>query len=344
VKSTAPCAWRATHCNAHERFTIVVEHPASCATLSTATQVAPLPSGSMTPWAREWWRLTRLHFSWLTLSRTYASTRQLPVSLQGSLPACGSTLWPSGIRTHWMGNPKSRNASDHVPPSGPAFTGRSHWSNLRRPSPLLALTLNSGSFPPPALHRLRRSYQPVRHPQRPGLTSRVSGWVLTHPPLWTSRVALPSLSTRAAVNIPAERQVAFVTHFPDVPIFPELPIGSASPLLFRDPLNVHYALRPAWSPSHPRWPSTPKALIASSPPRPLRLLPLERHLPGGSISHWESARFHGARKIRSGLSRPDRNSSGGHGTLLLRRPESAIAAIQSQQRRVRATFNNLALV
>ena len=50
---------------------------------------------------------------------------------------------------------------------------------------------------------------------------------------------------------------------------------------FRGLLNVHYSLQPACSPSHPRWPSTSKALIASLPPRPLRLLPA-----GEAVAGW----------------------------------------------------------
>ena len=34
-----------------------------------------------------------------TRSRTYASTRSLPIALQGSLPACLAGLWPDGFRT-----------------------------------------------------------------------------------------------------------------------------------------------------------------------------------------------------------------------------------------------------
>jgi hypothetical protein len=41
----------------------------------------------------------------LTLSRAYVSTSRLPVALQGSLPACGSSLWPGGIRTRWTDTP-----------------------------------------------------------------------------------------------------------------------------------------------------------------------------------------------------------------------------------------------
>ena len=78
-------------------------------------------------------------FPRLILSRTYASTKQLPAPLQGSLPACGSTLWPGGIRTRWMSNPNFKMcpstflllnqpllvASIHFAPSAGGFRSRS---------------------------------------------------------------------------------------------------------------------------------------------------------------------------------------------------------------------------
>src|SRR5687768_324021 len=56
-------------------------------------------------------------FPRLTLSRTYVSLRQLPAASQGSLPACGSTLWPDGIRTRWTDTPNFRTSPTTSLPS-----------------------------------------------------------------------------------------------------------------------------------------------------------------------------------------------------------------------------------
>jgi hypothetical protein len=150
-----------------------------------------------------------------------------------------------------------------------------------RPSPLLAFALNSGPFPPRALHRLQRPYGPVRHPQRPGQPSRVSGWA---PPPTSG-----DFPCRIALSIHACRR-----HYPggasgclchsSVLTFQPSPAsrpGRPPHHRFRGLLNVHCSLRPPGSPSHPRWPSTSKALIASLPPRPLRLLPA-----GEAVAGW----------------------------------------------------------
>jgi hypothetical protein len=44
-------------------------------------------------------------FPRLTLSHTYASPSWSPTPSQGLLPACGSALWPDGIRARWRDTP-----------------------------------------------------------------------------------------------------------------------------------------------------------------------------------------------------------------------------------------------
>lgn len=47
-------------------------------------------------------------FPRLTLSHAYVSPPGLPPPSQGLLPACGSALWPGGIRTRWTDTPNFR--------------------------------------------------------------------------------------------------------------------------------------------------------------------------------------------------------------------------------------------
>src|SRR5215469_2593188 len=47
-------------------------------------------------------------FPRLTLSHAYASAPRSPSASQGLLPACGSALWPGGIRTRWTDTPNFR--------------------------------------------------------------------------------------------------------------------------------------------------------------------------------------------------------------------------------------------
>jgi hypothetical protein len=109
-----------------------------------------------------------------------------------------------------------------------------------------------------------------------------------------------SLSTRAAVNTPAEHQVALATlSCPGVPAFPTIPgevglritvFGVCSTFTARCGPRSRQATQ--GGPLHRRLRSLRYLHDHSDCYR------LERQLPGGSIPHWESARFHGARESR----------------------------------------------
>ena len=155
------------------------------------------------------------------------------------------------------------------------------------PLPRLALTLNSGPFPPPALHRLRRSYGPVRHPQRPGLT--LAGLRLG---------ALPPTAEdfpcRAVLSIHTCRR-----QYPggasgclcrSLPLMcqpsPRFPTGSASALLFSGstqrslPVAARVFAKPPkvalYTEGSDRFVTSTTTPIATG---------WSRQLPGGSISH-----------------------------------------------------------
>jgi hypothetical protein len=142
--------------------------------------------------------------------------------------------------------------------------------------------LELGLLSSPGITRLRRSYEPVRHPRRPGLDPRGSpvGCSPTH--RWGLPVSHHPLCPHVPPSIPRRSvRVPLSLASPDVPAFPQSRLGRPPHCPFRGLLNVHYPLRPVCSPSHPRWPSTPKALIASLPPRSLRLLPA-----GATVAGW----------------------------------------------------------
>ena len=70
---------------------------------------------------------------------------------------------------------------------------------------------------------------------------------------------------------------------PAVAAFPEFTVGSASASPFSRLAQRSLTLRPAYSPSHLKRPSTPEASAASLPPRLLRLLPA-----GAKVAGWDS--------------------------------------------------------
>ena len=143
--------------------------------------------------------------------------------------------------------------------------------------------------------QLPRSYGPIRHPKRPGLS--LAGFRLaTHASAASgaSRVATISLRSHAAANTPVESSGARLALFPADSSLPCLEGRSASTSAFSGPAqrSLHVAA----------------CGLAGSPCDPFhrRLQPfrhlhdcsdcyrLERKLPGGSVSHWVIAPFHGA--------------------------------------------------
>jgi len=86
---------------------------------------------------------------------------------------------------------------------------------------------------------------------------------------------------RAAANTPVEPPGARFAHFPSDDSLPRFYVGSASTSPFSGPAqrSLHVAAR--MLAESPKWPSTPKASAASSPPRLLRLLPA-----GAKVAGW----------------------------------------------------------
>ena len=139
-------------------------------------------------------------------------------------------------------------------------------------------------LPSTGITRLHQYYEPVRHPNRPGLTltgcrllsaprsSRLGFPVLRRSPLYMHAVATTPAEPGCCRSLP-QRSSAF----------PESQAGRLPHCPFRGLLSVHYSLRPACSPSHLNDPLHQKASTASLPPPPLRLLPA-----GTTDAGWDS--------------------------------------------------------
>jgi len=82
------------------------------------------------------------------------------------------------------------------------------------------------SLPSTGITRLQRYYEPLRHPEWPGLSLagvRLAGHA--QPPLGASRVASISLCMRAAANTPVEPLGACFAHFPSDNSLPRCDVG-----------------------------------------------------------------------------------------------------------------------
>ena len=196
---------------------------------------------------------------------------------------------------------------------------RGSRSNLLPPFTTSCVNLQLGPLPPPALHRLQRSYGPVRHPQWPGLTlaGLQLGSTTHHRGLPVSRYSLyphvlPSLSRRS-VRLPSPLAS------PDMSAFPTIFAGVDLRITFCGTCSTFTArCGPRGRQATQRWPSTSKALTASLPPRPLRLLPA-----GEAVAGWVylplrkrtfSRRTKTARYVRGGggWKRDDGSRTAGH--------------------------------
>ncbi|KFB68811.1 MAG: hypothetical protein CAPSK01_001666 [Candidatus Accumulibacter vicinus] len=107
---------------------------------------------------------------------------------------------------------------------------------------------------------------------------------------------LPSSSTHAVTNTPAEPQTAFRSHSPVTSAFPVFTPGRLPHHTFSRPAQCSIKLRPACSPSslqnplHQRLQPLRYLHDCSSCYRP------ERKLPDGFRTRWKTAPLHGARE------------------------------------------------
>jgi len=156
-------------------------------------------------------------------------------------------------------------------------------------------------LPSAGVTRLRRYYEPLRHPSRPGLSLTGVRLSSRDSPPGVSRVASDLVYGHAVAITPvgslglvASRGVT--PSFPATAAFPVSVAGRLPHYPFRGLLSVHsrYGL-PARGVAKRPFPS--KAPAASLPPPPLRLLPAgATELPGGICTRWRSTPFHGAHR------------------------------------------------
>ena len=129
-------------------------------------------------------------------------------------------------------------------------------------------------LPSTGITRLPRYYRPVRHPKPPSLA--LAGYrlvALTHHD-WGFPCCAPSPLPHMPSPLPRRNhEVRTSLSSLAMAAFPHLRAGRLPHYTFRGLLSVHCSLRPAWSPSCPRQPSTPEASAISLPPLLLRLLP-----------------------------------------------------------------------
>ena len=155
-------------------------------------------------------------------------------------------------------------------------------------------------LPSAGVTRLLRYYEPLRHPAGPGWSSRFPGWRV-RATVGASRVAAVSLFTHAAASTPAEPVGARVARFPTAVSLPRIIGGSASALTVSRPAQRSLALRPACSLNRPQAILLHRSASVQFVTSLHRsdCFRLERQLPGGIRTRWDTAPFHGARQFRS---------------------------------------------
>jgi hypothetical protein len=125
----------------------------------------------------------------------------------------------------------------------------------------------SGPFPPPALHRLHRSYDPVRLPCRPTPVSAVEAATLArHGPPPITRLTLP---TCRAQYPDGPKRVRLSVASPFHSGLPRISGGSASMTSLSRPAQALLALRPAGLLNRPRRPLSRGFDPAGYPTEPL---------------------------------------------------------------------------
>src|SRR5262245_13839514 len=129
------------------------------------------------------------------------------------------------------------------------------------------------SLPSPGVTRLRRYYEPLRHPRRPRLSLAGFRLAVTRGHRWGFPCSVFLLCPRAVATTPVGLLGACIVRYPSGTGLPRYTGGSAPTSLVSRPAQRSLTLRPADSQSRPRRPTEPKALTASLPPLPLWLLP-----------------------------------------------------------------------
>src|SRR5215831_15615698 len=129
------------------------------------------------------------------------------------------------------------------------------------------------SLPSTGVTRLRRYYEPLRHPRRPGLSLAGFRLAVTRRHRWGFPCFVFLLCPRAVATTPVGLLGACIVRYPSNTGLPRYTGGSAPTSLVSRPAQRSLTLRPADSQSRPRRPTEPKALTASLPPLPLWLLP-----------------------------------------------------------------------
>jgi hypothetical protein len=140
---------------------------------------------------------------------------------------------------------------------------------------------------------------PSATPKGPACPSRDSGWLVTFQPPFGLPVLLRSPYARMLPPLPRwDRWLLVSLASPTISAFPVPKPGRLPHYLFRGLLGFHCTLQPAGSRGHLRDPFH-RGLQS------IRYLHdcsdcyrLERKLPGGSVSHWVIAPFHGALRVR----------------------------------------------
>jgi hypothetical protein len=209
----------------------------------------------------------------------------------------------SSSRTAWFDACLCRPISRDLPSStsvapkrrsfSPSFT--SHLGcPISNPSPCLALILNQGRFPPPALPGFISTTSPSVTPSSPACPSRAAGWASRSPARWAFPCCAVFLFHACHRHYPAEPLGTLFARFPSGGSLPRKLAGSASALIFSRPAQRSFTLRPACSPS----PSQDPLYRRLQPLRYLRdcfdCYRLERTLPGGICTHGKTVPLHGA--------------------------------------------------
>jgi hypothetical protein len=128
-------------------------------------------------------------------------------------------------------------------------------------------------LPSTGVTRLRRYYEPLRHPTRPGLSLTGVRLTVSCRHRWGFPCSVFLLRRRAVAITPVGPLGACIVRYPSGIGLPRYAGGSAPTLPISRPAQRSLTLRPADSRNRQKRPFPSKALTVSLPPLPLRLLP-----------------------------------------------------------------------
>src|ERR1700689_3954715 len=128
-------------------------------------------------------------------------------------------------------------------------------------------------LPSTGITRLRRYYEPLRPPTRPGLSLAGFRLAVTRRRRWGFPCFVFLLCRRAVATTPVGPLGACIVRYPSDIGLPQGPGGSAPTLFVSRPAQRSLTLRPADSRGRLKRPFASKALAVLLPPLPLRLLP-----------------------------------------------------------------------